>query len=94
MIESILIFVVLLTLSRYFVDARPDPQNLIQGLGQGLGSAFGKLHVWIYFWDFSFQIKLSKIQMEVENLFRFFFIAGAAAGSFARETLGTVVCLF
>lgn len=46
-VESILIFVVLITLSRYFVDARPEPQGggLASGFGQLAGSALGKFNI-------------------------------------------------
>lgn len=41
-IESVFIFVVMITISRYFVSAEPEPQGgLAQGFGQLAGSALG-----------------------------------------------------
>lgn len=40
-VESIVIFVVLVTLSRYLVDARPEPQNFATNFGEFAGAALG-----------------------------------------------------
>lgn len=44
MVESVLLFLVLIALSRYFVDARPEPQDFVENFGKfagALGSAAG-----------------------------------------------------